>query len=158
MFKRKTLLDSQIEVFSSYAERAGKTYSFEFLKDLTRFTDDILDLTDEDILDFLMYVRDKYSTEYSADSAKRVLNSLRRFYMARGNNIKMPVGRPPAVENIEKAKKYKGMGFSIREIARLLKSDVSRVHKWVHYDPNRLEIFKQEVIHSGSLQTPKQGV
>lgn len=143
IFKKRTLLDSQIEVFFSWNEREGKTYSFEYLKDLHRYTDDVMELTNEDILDFLGQVSDNYKTEYSVDSARRTLNALRRFYMARGNGVKMPVGRPPLVEKIEKAKKYRGMGYSMRKIAKLISSDVAWVHKAVNYNPDKLNLFKR---------------
>jgi DNA invertase Pin-like site-specific DNA recombinase len=71
--------------------------------------------------------------------------------MARTKNINMPVGRPPKVQEIERVKKCHEMGMSVREISRAFDIDVSLVHRWIHYNPNKLAIFKQSDLSTVKL-------
>lgn len=149
MFKKISLIDSQIRVFNSWiGKKKGAYCNLQYLEDIEQVckVSDILDLTDQHVVDFMDYIAYKYNTEHAQLSAQQSINSIRRFYMARGKNAKLPVGKPPHVEKIEQAKKFKEMGLSHRQIARALQVDVSHAFKMVKYDINRLNLFKR-LIH-----------
>lgn len=146
MFNRISLIESQIRVFGQWMEkRRSINCNLEYLEDIEKVchVNDILDLTDKHVVDFLAQLEYKVHTKHAILAAEHSINAIRRFYMARGKNAKMPVGRPPHVERIEQVKKLKEMGLSYRQIARATQVDVAQAFRMVNFSLEKLNPFKK---------------
>lgn len=135
----KKLLEAQIEVFLEWGRRNSiASVSYKEWLDLFAVSTgkhDILDITEEDIDLFIKKRQDIIRTQYNEQNARKALRAFRKFYMARSKNgrEKLREGRPPHTDEINQAKKYRGMGLSFREISKLMSKNVSLVHRWVGY-------------------------
>ncbi len=146
IFRKTSLIQNQLSVFLAWGKRHDKTYHEKLLYEFIDLLpiNDIVDVTDDLITDFLESTIKKYNNSaYHVQAARSSINSFKRFYMARGKNLGRPVGRPPHIEKIERAKNYKALGLSFNEIKKLMKGvDVSLLHRWVKYDTAKLALYK----------------
>ena len=145
----KRILDSQIEVFLEWGRRSNTT-SERWREWLELFAihsikTDVLDIDQVDIDNFMKIVYDKSNHPISLSEARIAITQLTRYYMARTRNAKlrMIMGRPPHIGQIELAQKYrkmkdeKGNPLSFRDIAKLMGKNISLVHRWVRYPLNK---------------------
>lgn len=157
MFKRISLIDSQIRVYAAWMRRKNESFQTYYLEEFSKLSgiSDVMDMTDQDVVDYILSIGYKYNSTYELHKVRTSLNTIRRFYMARSKNIKRPAGKPPKVEEIEMVKKYRNVNkLNFRTIAILMKRNVSLVHRWYYYDPEKLALHKD--FNSKNLSTGKQ--
>lgn len=131
----KRLLNSQVYVFLHAIRTYNQSSSSyerwleEFVK--TTKANDAMQIDSKHVDFFLQAVYDNYNGYFPRIQARRAVEGLQRYYMARGKNARTrPKGRPPAIDKMAKVMEYKSKGLSFRDVAKLLDSDVSLVYRW----------------------------
>lgn len=129
------LLSKQIEVFLEWCRRSnltGASYR-EFLAEFAGFTlkEDIMDVSDEDVELWIAHLLETQNAQYQRLNGKKAVEALIRFYKARGVNgrKKEARGRPMDISGREQATKYRNMGLTLRETAKLTGKNLSWIHR-----------------------------
>lgn len=89
---RRRLVNEQIDVYLAYGKKCGisseghRKWLDLFIRRRNKV--DITEIDDEDIVEFISFVRSRYNGEYPILEATRAINGITRFYSARTKNFK----------------------------------------------------------------------
>lgn len=130
--------------------------------------DSIEDIHKEDLQKYYEYVNTIENTKYFINETMKDIRVMYRWFKARRFNVVDPdiigergltveaksdtldymtepktrIGRPPKIELIKKVKSLRDINkLSFREIARVIRKDVSQVHVWYYYDLTKSELI-----------------
>lgn len=131
----KKLLKKQIEVFLEWSRRSniqGSSY-LSYLEEFSDFSskEDIMDVQNEDVEIWIAHLFEHYDSLYERLAGKRAVEALIRFYKARGvqGRRNESRGRPMDISGREQAKKYRNMGLTLRETAKLTGKHITWIHR-----------------------------
>lgn len=133
---KKNILEEQVSVFLEWTRRnSGASLSYqEWLAQFMEYTEktDIVDVSYEEVDLFVQKVYNERNSSLAPINARKAVNSLMRFYMARSKNgkSKLGKGRPLHIGEIEQTQKYRKMGLTFKEVSKLMGKNVSLVHRW----------------------------
>lgn len=134
----KDLLRKQVDVFVHWRLKKGGNTMYQdwlslFVSSCPKV--DIMDITQEDVNDFLAHAYVISRTQSGKILAKKAIEGLMVFYGARNRSATKRdiAGRPPHLDQIQQVQKYREMGLKYREIERLTGKDVKQIHRWINY-------------------------
>lgn len=160
-FRVKTKIQVQVEEYIAWKKSRGVNVSetlSEFIKYIQK--EDIEAIRPEDIQRYYYRLKEIENAKYFIMLAMKDIRVMLRWFKARKHNVMDPdmignkgltfdlenamiddtmqikkTGRPPKVALIKKVKSLRDINkLSFREIARVIKKDVSQVHVWYYYD------------------------
>jgi arsenate reductase-like glutaredoxin family protein len=161
IFKVKTKLQYQVEDYLRHKKERGVDVSdtivtfVDYVKKCA-----VEEILPDDIQNFYLHLKEKENTKYFISQNMKDVRVMFRWFKARKHNVvepdiigeegltnaninaimeqmeaKVRIGRPPKVELIKKVKSLRDTNkLSYREIARVLRKDVSQVYVWYKYD------------------------
>lgn len=136
-------MELQMKVYVAHLGKRGIDVNGSWLDAFAKFTNrqDVLEVTDADVTEFCANVGEN-RTSYAMIQAEREVSNLRRYYSARGRNVrKKKKGRPLELEKIMLVKNLSRGGLSVRKIAQGLGSYPTQVQRWNKYPVEKLSKF-----------------
>jgi hypothetical protein len=163
--KVKTKLQVQASEYVNWKKERGSNVA-ESIADFIEFVkkNSIEEVRPVDIINYYAHIKEKLDAKYFVNLAMKDLRVMFRWFKARKYDVIDPdiigdngltfelegaiipqmtetkrLGRPPKIEIIKKVKSLRDINkLSFREIARVVKKDVSQVHVWYYYElPNQ---------------------
>ncbi len=135
----KELLQKQVDVYVSMGLRdnvVSPNYQ-RWLDLFVRLTEktDILDVDDKEEELFLVKVYAIAPTRFEQNSARKAIRGIRRYYGARGRNLRKRdvMGRPPHIGEINEIKRLAQKGLKYWQIERITGKRISWISRAVHY-------------------------
>lgn len=161
----KTKIQVQVEEYIAWKKIRGVSVSHnihQFVNYLAK--DSVEDIFPKDIQRYYHHLCEKENAKFFIHMAMKDVRVMFRWFKTRKYNVLEPdvignegltfnledaiidympkikrMGRPPKVSLIEKVKSLRDINkLSFREIARVIKKDVSQVYVWYYYDLTRV--------------------
>lgn len=161
-FKIKTKIQLQVEAYIAWKKSKGVTVSdtiIDFIKYARK--ENIESINPRNIQNYYLSIKDVVEGKYFLQQAMKDIRVMFRWFKARKFHVIDPniigdkgltfeleddildsimeekprIGRPPKVALINKVKSLRNINkLSFREIARVIRKDVSQVHVWYYYN------------------------